>query len=99
MNDFVVDPERSQTSFACEPPLFTWRGAEIVLFGIREADRFILARGWLQGDRLTDIRRWSFSDPVRFSGQVRRLVAETSVAPCEATAAGIGARAWTELDS
>lgn len=37
-------------------------------------DRWVLARGWSQSDRLEHVRRWTFASHERFAGQVRRLV-------------------------
>ena len=58
--------------------LFMWRGHGIVLLGQRSAGRWVLARGWVTGDALEHVRRWSFAAPGPFAGQVRRLVAEAS---------------------
>lgn len=44
--------------------------------GQRENERYVLARGWIECDRLTHIRRWRFATPEQFSVQVRRLVME-----------------------
>ena len=43
-----------------------------------ENGRYVLARGWIENDRLTHVRRWSFATAEKFSGQVRRLVMEAS---------------------
>ena len=58
--------------------LFTWRGNGIVLIGTREDDRWVLARAWLEDDRLQHVRRWSFTQPIPYSGQVRRLIMEAN---------------------
>src|SRR4051812_37069725 len=58
--------------------LFAWRGAGIVLLAERDGANWVLARGWQSGDRLTEVRRWSFADTTRFVGQVRRLVLEAT---------------------
>ena len=96
MYDFIADHETTETTNAATAPIFAWRGRETVLLGMREGNRFVLARGWIRADRLTDVRRWSFSDPARFALQVRRLVAESGCTADDAAAAGIHAGAWTE---
>jgi hypothetical protein len=58
--------------------MYLWQGNGILLLGYREDDRFVLARGWIEHDRLSHVRRWSFASPEQFSGQVRRLVMEAS---------------------
>jgi hypothetical protein len=60
------------------PCLFMWRGHGIVLLGEFCDGRWILARGWVTGDALEHVRRWSFAAPGPFAGQVRRLVTEAS---------------------
>ena len=77
-------------------PLFLWRGHGIVLLGEREDGRWILARAWLQGDRLEHVRRWSFAQPLLFSRQVRRLIAEAGGAADHARDEGFRALAWAE---
>jgi hypothetical protein len=79
--------------------LFMWRGSGIVLIGERDNDRWVLARGWLQGDRLEYVRRWSFAQPIPFSGQVRRLVMEASGDFGQARDEGLRALSWTEARS
>ena len=74
--------------------LFVWRAGETVLIGAREADRWVLARGWREGDRLTDVRRWRFVAPELFCRQVGRLVADAGVRDHDARDA---ARAWAGL--
>jgi hypothetical protein len=95
MNDSILDPIAPYAA-AQTPALFMWRGSDIVLFGERSEGRWILARAWLQGDRLEYVRRWSFAEPVRFSGQVRRLVMEASGIATLAREEGLRALAWTE---
>ena len=77
-------------------PLFMWRGAGIVLIGAYEDGRWVLARGWLAGDRLEHIRRWSFAQPIPFSGQVRRLVMEALDDFAVAREEGCRALGWAE---
>lgn len=74
--------------------LFAWKGGRIVLLGERDRDRWVLARGWQSGDRLSDVRRWSFADSRRFAGQVRRLADEATGDHRLAANAGADARAW-----
>jgi hypothetical protein len=74
--------------------LFAWRGGEIVLFGERADDRWLLARGWRSADCLTDVRRWSFATAERFVAQVRRLALEAVGDPDRADDAAGGAAAW-----
>ncbi len=78
---------------------FAWRGGGVVLLGDLEGDRWVLARGWLRADTLTDVRRWSFADPVGLSRQVRRLVLEAIGDPVAARAQGDAALAWTECQA
>ncbi len=98
MNDFVFlsghTPPASVERDAA--PLFMWRGAGIVLFGAYEEGRWVLARGWLAGDRLEHVRRWSFAQPIPFSGQVRRLVMEAQADFAIAREEGFRALAWAE---
>jgi hypothetical protein len=53
----------------------------------------------LQGDRLEHIRRWSFAEPIRFSGQVRRLIMDASSDIAHAREEGLRALAWAEAVS
>lgn len=95
MNEPIADSIAPDAFLESTASIFLWRGATIVLLGNREGDRFVLARGWLEEDRLTNVRRWSFADQLRFSVQVRRLVAE---AGCDQSQAGAEAKRafdWT----
>ena|SRR5687767_1493301 len=98
MNDFAflsdLTPPASVERDAAS--LFMWRGAGIVLFGAYEEGRWVLARGWLAGDRLEHVRRWSFAQPIPFSGQVRRLVMEAQSDFTIAREEGFRALAWAE---
>ncbi len=76
--------------------LFAWQGGTVVLFAEWSAGRWTLARGWRQGDRLSDVRRWSFASPRLLAGQVRRLAHEATDEPTVARAAGAWALAWAE---
>jgi hypothetical protein len=79
--------------------LFMWRGNGIVLFGTHHEGRWVLARAWLQGDRLEHVRRWSFAQPIPFSGQVRRLITDASGNIALARDEGLRALAWAEVAS
>ena len=82
---------------ACD--LFTWRGNGIVLIGTHHDGRWVLARAWLEGDRLEHVRRWSFAQPISFSRQVRRLIAEANGNVALAQSESLRALAWTEVAS
>lgn len=56
--------------------LFAWSDGLIVLFVERDDGHWVIARGWRQADRLTDVRRWRFVDAERLLGQLRRLIRE-----------------------
>ncbi len=96
MHDFVVQSQSVPRSSRDLAPLFMWRGEGIVLIGTRESDRWVLARGWLEGDRLEHIRRWSFPQPVPFSRQVRRLIMDAKSDSTVAQEEGLRALAWAE---
>lgn len=98
MSDFVFSPPRAAPpALAREAaPLFMWCGAGIVLIGAYEEGRWVLARGWLAGDRLEHVRRWSFAQPIPFSGQVRRLVMEAMDDFAAARDEGCRALGWAE---
>ena len=99
MNDSVIDPLAPPMVGNASTVLFMWQGAGIVLFGGREDKRWILARAWLQGDRLEHVRRWSFAQPIPFSGQVRRLVMEATTDFALARDEAMRALAWAEAAS
>ena len=96
MNDSIIDPIAPPVA-AQTTALFMWRGSGILLLGEQSDGRWILARSWLQGDRLEYVRRWSFAEPVSFSRQVRRLVTEASGDGSLAREEGLRALAWTEV--
>lgn len=79
--------------------LFAWRGGQVVLIGERSDERWILARGWPEEDRLTDVRRWSFATPERFAVQVLRLVRDVAGRGPEADRARDAALAWATGNS
>jgi hypothetical protein len=95
MNDAIIDPIALPVA-AQTATLFMWRGSGIVLLGEPNDGRWILARAWLQGDRLEHVRRWSFAESVTFSGQVRRLVMEASGDSTLAREEGQRALTWSE---
>jgi hypothetical protein len=99
MNESIRDATPESLVATSAPLLFMWRGAGIVLIGEREGDRWVLARGWLHGDRLEYVRRWSFAQPIPFSGQVRRLVMEACADSALARDEGMRALSWAESDS
>ena len=76
-----------------------WRGGGIILIGAQEGGCWILARAWLSGDRLEYVRRWSFAQPIQFSGQVRRLIMEANDDFGLARDEGRRALAWAESAS
>jgi hypothetical protein len=85
---------RSGVQMSASGEIFAWRGDEVVLLAEHTPEAFVLARGWAYGDRLVDIRRWSFSDAAGLAGQVRRLAREaTGNSHIAADAAG-AALAW-----
>ena len=98
MNDFLTEPKATAAEVAGDATatLFLWRGAGIVLYGTPEDGRWVLARGWLEGGRLQHIRRWSFAQPIPFSGQVRRLVMDATGDAALSCREGLRALAWTE---
>jgi hypothetical protein len=69
--------------------LFAWSDGRIVLLVERNEDCWIIARSWLQGDRMTDVRRWRFDCERRLVGQMRRLVGERFSAGADDTAAAL----------
>jgi hypothetical protein len=99
MHDPVIDPMAPSQSDSATATLFMWRGAGIFLIGERADGRWVLARAWLRGDRLEHVRRWSFSQPIPFSGQVRRLVMDATTDFALAQDEGLRALAWSETVS
>lgn len=96
MHDFVSQRPAPAASRHKSAPLFAWRGAGIVLLGSHEDGRWVLARGWLQGDALEHVRRWSFAAPIPFSGQIRRLIIDATGDTATAREEGFRALAWAE---
>ncbi len=81
---------------AAEGVLFAWRGDEVVLLAEHTPAAFVLARGWAYGDRLVDIRRWSFPGAAALAGQVRRLVREATGNQRIAAEAATAALTWAQ---
>ena len=96
MYESIHDQVRDLLRTSTENSLFLWRGNGIVLIGEHVDERWVLARGWLHGDSLEHVRRWSFAQPIPFSGQVRRLVMEASDDFTSAQDEGQRALTWTE---
>lgn len=96
MLDANLDPAATIVTSSPPSELFMWRGAGIILLGEREDNCLILARSWQLGDRLTHVRRWTFREPIPFSGQVRRLVMEACGNAHHAREQGLRALDWAE---
>ena len=94
INSIALHPPASPTA-----SLFRWRGNGIVLIGTREDDRWVLARAWLEDDRLQHVRRWSFTQPIPYSRQVRRLIMEATGNVVLARDEAVHALAWAEAAS
>lgn len=58
--------------------LFSWSGRRVVIFVEPGEGGWTLSRGWRSGDRLVDVRRWTFDSSRRVAGQMRRLVFEAT---------------------
>ena len=99
MNEPTIDPIALHPGANPTGSLFMWRGNGIVLIGTREEGRWVLARAWLEGDRLQHIRRWSFAQPIPYSGQVRRLIMEANGNFALARDEGQRALGWAEAAS
>jgi hypothetical protein len=96
MNEPTIDPIALHPAANPTGSLFMWRGNGIVLIGAREDDRWVLARAWLEDDRLQHVRRWSFTQPITYSRQVRRLIMEATGNVLLARDEGLRALAWAE---
>ena len=99
MNEPVIDPIVLHPAATPNGSLFMWRGNGIVLIGAYEEGHWVLARAWLEGDRLQHTRRWSFTQPIPYSGQVRRLIMEANGDFQLARDEGLRALAWAEAAS
>lgn len=66
--------------------LFRWSNGRVVIFVERVGAEWVVARGWQEGDRLGNVRRWRFDDPRRVVGQIRRLVRDATGDPALADA-------------
>ena len=99
MNEPIISSIALHPATSPTASLFKWRGNGIVLIGTREDDRWVLARAWLDGDRLQHVRRWSFAQPIPYSGQVRRLIMEATGNFALARDEALFALAWAEATS
>src|SRR5829696_4625813 len=94
MNEPTREPIALHSAADATGGLFMWQGNGIVLIGAREEGRWVLSRAWLQGDRLEHVRRWSFTQPIPYSGHVRRLIMEANGNFRLARDEGLRALAW-----
>jgi hypothetical protein len=99
MNEPTINSIALHPATAPTVSLFRWRGNGIVLIGTHEGGRWVLARAWLQGDQLQHVRRWSFTQPIPYSGQVRRLIMEATGNFVLARDEAHRALAWAEAAS
>jgi hypothetical protein len=90
--------EHARTGGEATGTIFAWRGDEVVLFGERNGDAWILARGWSFGDRLIDVRRWTFDTAAGLARQVRRLAREATGNQAIAADAAASALAWADRE-
>ena len=91
--------DHARTGGEATGTIFAWRGDEVVLFAERNQEAWILARGWTFGDRLTDVRRWTFGTPTALVGQVRRLAREATGNQTLAAEAAAAALAWAAQET
>ena len=99
MNNHPEQPDqnpRAELAGSIGGELFGWRGAGVVLFGEHVGQRWVLSRGYLGGDRLTDIRRWEFETPARLIRQVRRLTTDATGDTDRANRATSAAKSWSD---
>jgi hypothetical protein len=87
-------PDQAAPDLKVDNCLFIWHGGGVVLFGEAHAGRWIVSRGWLGPDSLTDVRRWTFTTPAAFGGQFRRLAQEARAHHTDAQALGAAASRW-----
>jgi len=99
MSEPTINPMALHPATHPTASLFRWRGNGIVLIGVREESRWILARAWLEGDRLQHVRRWSFAQPISYSRQVRRLIVEATGNVVLARDEALRALDWAEAAS
>jgi len=90
LDPITHDPPR----LAADGLLFAWRDRTVVLLAEQAGDRWIVARGWLAGDRLAHVRRWTFATAPALAGQIRRLVREATGDARHASSAAAEFLAW-----
>jgi hypothetical protein len=93
-SDHRPAPRALDADVRTDAGLFLWRGAGIVLLAQAEGERWIVARGWLNADSLSHIRRWSFPSANGCCGQIRRLALDATGNDREAAAVAAAARDW-----
>lgn len=74
--------------------LFGWSDGRVLIFVDHVEHVWVVARGWRRGDRLSDVRRWTFDSERRATGQLRRLVEEATGDTAAAAAASSDLAAW-----
>ena len=74
--------------------LFGWRGDDVVLLAEQVGETWVVARSWAQGDRLIDVRRWTFRTPRALAVQMQRLAREATGNVTEAAAVATAVLAW-----
>ncbi len=100
MSEFRRAPaSRLDAAQTPQATLFVWRGGGVVVLGDYHDDRWVVSRGWLKADALTDVRRWTFAAPSAFAGQVRRLVLDATGDGALARANGADALDWATAAS
>lgn len=92
-------PRWTDTYLQIDGCLIVWRGGGIVLLGEAHGDHWIVSRGWLGPETLTDVRRWTFSTPEAFGVQFRRLVREATGHRRDADAIGAAAMYWAVVSN
>ena len=89
-----TDGRRAEAGRQLGGGLFGWRGHGVVLLAEVVGERWALARAFAHGDRLTDVRRWSFATGPLLAAQVRRLTREACGDAALAAEAFAAALAW-----
>jgi hypothetical protein len=94
MSDLRAETALPRPLVCATDELFAWSGRGIVLLGELSEGRWIVARGWREGDRLTDVRRWSFAESQTFTRQFRRLTFDATDDVGLASLVGEAASDW-----